>query len=69
LLLRTAPLLLVAASIEQSKEAERSLQGSEQRFRNLANIAPVLLWVSGRIRDFLRKQETHMLPIDLIVSV
>src|SRR5258705_2675405 len=38
----------VATSTEQSKAIELSLQESEERFRNMANCAPVLLWMSGR---------------------
>jgi PAS domain S-box-containing protein len=48
LLLRAAPLYLVAAVIEQRKDVEVRLRESEQRFRNMANTAPVLLWISGR---------------------
>ncbi|MEZ5831287.1 MAG: MASE1 domain-containing protein [Dongiaceae bacterium] len=48
LLLRSVPLFLVAAVIAQRKEVETRLLESEDRFRNMANAAPVLLWVSGR---------------------
>ena len=47
LLLRSAPLYLVATLIEQGKTVERSLQESEERFRSVADSAPVLLWMSG----------------------
>jgi two-component system, LuxR family, sensor kinase FixL len=47
LLLRSAPLYLVAALTEQRWGVERRLRESEDRFRNMANSAPVLLWVSG----------------------
>jgi len=47
LLLRSAPLYFIAASIEQRNHVERSLLESELRFRNMANAAPVLLWMSG----------------------
>jgi PAS domain S-box-containing protein len=46
-LLRAAPLQLVATLIEQRLRVERSLQESEARFRTMANSAPVLLWMSG----------------------
>ena len=46
-LLRAAPLQLVATLIEQRQRVERSLQESEERFRVMANTAPVLLWMSG----------------------
>lgn len=48
LLLRSAPLYLVAAVIEQRRGAEGRLRESEDRFRNMANTAPVLLWISDR---------------------
>ena len=48
LLLRAAPLYLVAALTEQTWGAERRLRESEDRFRTMANTAPMLLWVSDR---------------------
>jgi len=48
LLLRSAPLYLVAAVIEQRKDVEAQLRESEDRFRNMANTAPVLLWTTDR---------------------
>ncbi len=47
LLLRAAPLYLVAVLIEQSFRAASSLRESEARFRNLADQAPVMVWTSG----------------------
>lgn len=47
LLLRVAPIYLVAISIDQRRRVERSLQESEQRFSNVANTAPVLIWQSN----------------------
>jgi PAS domain S-box-containing protein len=38
----------VATGIKQSKAVERSLQESEERFRNMANCAPVMLWMASR---------------------
>jgi PAS domain S-box-containing protein len=48
LLLRSAPLYLVAALTEQRRGVERRLRESEDRFRNIANAAPMLLWISNR---------------------
>ena len=45
LLWRSAPLYLVAALTEQRWGVERRLRESEDRFRSMANTAPVLLWV------------------------
>lgn len=47
LLLRAAPLYLVAVVIEQTFRAAGSLRESEQRFRNIADQAPVMMWTSG----------------------
>src|SRR5262249_20663811 len=48
LLLRAAPLYLVAALSEQTWGAERRLRESEDRFRTMANAAPMLLWIADR---------------------
>ncbi len=48
LLLRSVPLYVVAAVIAQRKEVEARLRESEARFRNMANTAPVLLWIADR---------------------
>ena len=47
LLLRAAPLYLVAVVIEQSSRAAGALRESEQRFRNISDQAPVMMWTSG----------------------
>ena len=47
LLLRAAPIYLVAVLIEHRRGIENSLRESEGRFRSLANTAPVLIWTSG----------------------
>jgi PAS domain S-box-containing protein len=46
LLLRATPLYLVAVLIEDRKDIENSLRESEARFRDVANTAPVLIWMS-----------------------
>ncbi len=57
LLLRAAPLYVVAVLIEQMREVERSLRESEQRFRYLADTAPVFIWMTGtdRLCEFFNK--------------
>jgi two-component system, LuxR family, sensor kinase FixL len=47
LLVRAAPLYLVAILIMQMKEAEGHLRDSESRFRNMADTTPVLIWISN----------------------
>lgn len=48
LLLRAAPLYLVAVVVEQRWHMEKTLRESEQRFRDIANAAPVMIWVGDR---------------------
>ena len=45
LLVRSVPLYLFATSIEQRRRVEESLRESEQRFRAIADSAPIMLWV------------------------
>jgi PAS domain S-box-containing protein len=52
LLLRSAPVYLVAALTEQRRSAERRLRESEESFRNIANAAPMLVWISNREKLF-----------------
>jgi PAS domain S-box-containing protein len=47
LLARTAPLYLVAILIQQKENVEHSLRESEERFRNMADTAPVCIWMVG----------------------
>jgi two-component system, LuxR family, sensor kinase FixL len=57
LLLRAAPLYLVAALTEQRWGVERRLRESEDRFRSMANTAPVLLWIAdhNKICEFFNQ--------------
>jgi PAS domain S-box-containing protein len=48
LLLRAAPLYLVAVLLEQSQRIQRSLHDSERRFRDMADNAPVMIWITGK---------------------
>lgn len=47
LLLRAAPLYLIAIGVEQNRRVERHLRESDQRFRAMADGAPVLIFYSG----------------------
>lgn len=47
LVMRSLPLLFVAVAIEQRWRVEQDLRESEERFRRMAESAPVLLWMSG----------------------
>jgi two-component system sensor kinase FixL len=47
LLLRAAPLYLVAVLLEQARRIQKSLHDSERRFRDIADNAPVLIWIAG----------------------
>jgi two-component system sensor kinase FixL len=47
LLLRAAPLYLVAVLLEQAQRVQRSLHESERRFRDMADNAPVMIWIAG----------------------
>ena len=47
LLLRIAPLYLAAVLIKQWARVNDSLRESEQRFRNIADVSPMMLWTSG----------------------
>lgn len=47
LLVVSVPLLSVSIIIEERKRAEETLRESEQRFRLVANTAPVKIWMSG----------------------
>ncbi len=58
LLLRAAPLYLAAVLIEQWSRVSASLQESEQRFRKMADQAPVMFWTAGPDggNEFVNKQ-------------
>jgi len=47
LLLRAAPLYLVAVLLEQATRIQGSLHESERRFRDMADNAPVMIWIAG----------------------
>ena len=47
LLFAAIPFTFLAALVEESKDAAHALRESEQRFRLVANTAPVMIWMSG----------------------
>ena len=47
LLLRAAPLYLVAVLLEHAQRIQLSLHESEHRFRDMADNAPVMTWIAG----------------------
>ena len=42
------PIMALSVLIEQQRSTEESFRESEQRFRNMADTAPVMIWMSGR---------------------
>jgi PAS domain S-box-containing protein len=47
LLVTAIPLLFLAVLLEEEKRSQSALRESEVRFRNVADTAPVLIWMSG----------------------
>jgi PAS domain S-box-containing protein len=41
------PIMSLSVLIEQQRRTEQSLRESEARFRNMADTAPVMIWISG----------------------
>lgn len=46
LLAIAVPLIFLAAVIEERRKKEESLRESEERFRTMADVAPVLIWTT-----------------------
>jgi PAS domain S-box-containing protein len=51
-------LLMAASDITERVSAEKALQESEQRFRNMADSAPIMIWITGEDKGctYLNKQ-------------
>ena len=47
LLVTASPLLFLAVVIEEDRRSQSALRESEVRFRTVADIAPVMIWMSG----------------------
>jgi PAS domain S-box-containing protein len=47
LLVGTASFMVLAALVEERREADQRIRESEQRFRSVADTAPVLIWMAG----------------------
>jgi PAS domain S-box-containing protein len=57
LMLRAVPLYFVAILVEQNRRDHRALRETEARFRNMADTAPVMIWVTGpqKLCEFISK--------------
>jgi PAS domain S-box-containing protein len=57
LLFTATPLMFLAVLIEEEKRSQAALRESEARFRDVANTAPVLIWMSGtdKLCNFVNK--------------
>ena len=51
LLVTATPLLFLAVLIDEEKRSRSALRESEIRFRNVADTAPVLIWMSGSEKE------------------
>jgi PAS domain S-box-containing protein len=51
LLVTAIPLLFLAVLLEEEKRSQSALRESEVRFRNVADTAPVLIWMSGTNKE------------------
>ncbi len=51
LLVTAIPLLFLAVLLEEEKRTQFALRESEVRFRNVADTAPVLIWMSGTKKE------------------
>jgi PAS domain S-box-containing protein len=47
LFLAATPFMILAALVEEQKQTEEAFRESEQRFRLVADTAPVMIWMSG----------------------
>ncbi|HXW54111.1 MAG TPA: MASE1 domain-containing protein [Candidatus Cybelea sp.] len=57
LLLAATPFMVLAALVDEHKQALEALREGEERFRLVANSAPVMIWMSGpdRLRNYFNQ--------------
>jgi PAS domain S-box-containing protein len=53
----STPFMVLAALVEEQKQTDQSLRESEKRFRQMADTAPVLIWISeaNKLRTYFNK--------------
>jgi PAS domain S-box-containing protein len=54
---RVSGIIVIIKDVTEQRDSERALKESEERFRRIANSAPVMMWVTrlDRVRDFVNE--------------
>ncbi len=65
---RIAGVIVIITDVTEQRDSDRALRESEERFRRIANSAPVMMWVTrlDRVRDFVNDHYVEFagLPIE-----